>query len=251
MMAANLLSRGTASRRAHRAEETRGPSGSEGGFTLIELLIVIVLLGILTAMFAAVFGSVVNRDSVVQSQNIMQTEVRGSLNQLVEDIRSANSGNASFPIISAGANSISFYAPDRLTGNGMRRVKYWLDGSTLKRQVTESTGYNSATSSWNGLNADTGPIQTIVDSVKSPQVGSITAGGWAANEIFKYCVKAPPDMTVDSSNSTSAEPITWSCTETNNVALIKTVIVRVVVSATPTSSPYNYGAVATMRWNVS
>jgi prepilin-type N-terminal cleavage/methylation domain-containing protein len=223
----------------------------ESGFTLIELLIVIVLLGISTTMFATLFGTVLSQNSVVQSQNIIQTDARAALNQIVADIRSANSANATFPVISANGNSISFYSPDRLNGNGMRRVKYWMNGTSLTRQVTMSTGYNTATSKWTGLDSDTGPIQEVISPVKTPAVGDATKGGWAAGQIFKYCVKAPPDMNVDPTNSTSAELITWACEQTTVVAKIKTVVIRAVVSAPPDKAKYNYGAVATLRWNVS
>jgi len=259
MMTRNHFSRRTASSRpsARRRRLDNGSISGEDGFTLIELLIVIVLVGITTAMFSTTFGSVMNRSSVVQSQNIIQTEVRASLNQMVADLRSANSGNANFPVISATDSSITFYSPDRLKPDsvndvvGMRRVKYWLDGTALKRQVTTSTGYNAATSKWIGLDADTGPIQTVVAAVKLPATDDTTGAGWRQGQVFKYCVQAPPDMRIDPSNSTSAELITWSCDPATVVPKIKTVIVRVVMSANSRSSEYNFGAVATLRWNVS
>jgi len=250
-MVMNLISKHTFSSllSARRPAQGERPIRDESGFTLIELLVVIVLLGITTAMFSTTFGTVLSRNSVVQSQNIMQTEVRYAVNQLVSDLRNANPANSYFPIISADANSISFYTPDRLSDNRMLRIKYWLDGTTLKRQVTKSTGFDTTTSKWTGIDSDTGPIQTVVASVRAPSVGDTSQGGWSNGRIFKYCKKAPPDMKVDASNSTSAEPITWNCDFVTTVTQIKTVVVRIVVSANSSSSQYNYGAVATVRWN--
>lgn len=213
---------------------------------------VCVLIGIFTAMFEVTLGTVVKRNSEVQGQNIIQTEVRSAVNQLVADLRDAGSRGETTtpgPIISYGANSISFYSPDRLAPNKMRRIRYWLDGTVLMRQVTMSTNSNGPP--WTGIDSNTGPIQTIVAKIKSPLAGDPANGGWAANQIFKYCIQSPPDMTVDPSNSTSAELITWSCQAPVSAAQVKTVVVRVVVSANSSSSEFNYGAVATLRWNAS
>jgi prepilin-type N-terminal cleavage/methylation domain-containing protein len=231
------------------------PLGSEVGFTLIELLVVCALLGITSAMFAATFGTVVTRSSAVSAQNIMQTDVRASVNQLVSDVRDATTGTGTTPILTDAAGSISFYSPNRQTASinvctNLRKVTYWLDGTTLKRQMTNVTSCDA-----NGYPVDpgnTGPIEKIVAPIKSPLVGDPSAGGWAAGQIFKYCIQSPPDMTVDPTNSTSAELITWSCKapRAGHPEDVKTVIVRIVTYAN-SGEQFNYGAVATLRWNAS
>jgi prepilin-type N-terminal cleavage/methylation domain-containing protein len=223
--------------------------GSEGGFTLIELLVVVVLIGITSAMFGDTFSAVVNSSSQVQSQNILQTEVRASLNELVSDLRTASYGDTTSPIDNSfGATYITFYSPDRQTPPHMRKIRYWLDGTTLKRQEILSTNTDGPPWTRNGtdltnitLPTVSDPVQILFGSIRNP----------LAAPVFKYCIQSPPDMTIDPSNATSPELITWSCTAATSAALVKTVIVRTVVSTLTSSVQYNYGAVATIRWNAS
>lgn len=227
-----------------------------GGFTLIELLIVVVLLGITSAMFATVYGTTVDRSSEVQAQNIAQTEVRAALNRLVSDLRNATTGSKIAPVTSYSANSITFYSPDRRPSStpsaqiNLLKIKYWLTtGNILKRQATPVTAYSTTDGSPIDP-GDTGPIQ-VVATVKAPATGVVSEGGWAAGAIFKYCVQSPPDMVIDPHNETSPELITWSCQTPASAAQVKTVVIRAVVSPNSQSTQYNYGAVATLRWNVA
>lgn len=226
------------------------------GFTLIELLVVVVLVGITSAMFATVYGTTVDRSSEVQAQNIAQTEVRAALNGLVSDLRNATTGSTAAPILPGyTTNSIAFYTPDRRPSSNpsiavnLLKVRYWLTtDNRLQRQATPVIAYDS---NENPIDpGDTGPVQFIA-TVKAPATGTVGAGGWAQGAIFQYCRQSPPNMTIDPTNTTSPELITWKCETPASAALVKTIVIRAVVSANGRSSQYNYGAVATLRWNVS
>jgi prepilin-type N-terminal cleavage/methylation domain-containing protein len=217
------------------------PIRHEGGFTLIEVLTVLVLVGITSVMFETVFGTVVNRSSQVQGQNILQTEVRASLNQLVSELRDATYGDATVPFAGMPtATSISFYSPDRLSSSSshMRQITYRVSGNSLQRQVLLST--NTSGPPWTFPSSSSSPFSTLFSSIQNP------------SSVFKYCTQTPRDMAMDPvNNSTSAELITWTCSAPTVAANVKTVVVRTVVSTVGAGEKFNYGAVATLRWNAS
>lgn len=230
-------------RRARRIHVVR----DERGFSLIEVLLVVSLLGVVTTMFATLNNTTVRRSSEIQAQNIAQTEVRGALNQVVSDLRNATRGTLVTPIFSYGPNSLSFYSPNRSATMELRKIKYSLSsGGILQRQVTKVTSYSS---DGNPIDpGDTGTIQNVV-AIQAPETGDPAARGWAQGEIFKYCVQSPPNMTIDPSNATSPELITWNCQKPTKAAEVKTILIRAVVSGSKRSTKFNYGAVATLRWN--
>jgi prepilin-type N-terminal cleavage/methylation domain-containing protein len=219
------------------------------GFTLVELLVVISMLAITMAMFSVTYSTTVDRSSQVQAQNIAQTEVRASLNQMVSDLRDATTGGTMAPIISYGDSSISFYSPDRMNPTNLRKITYSLTSNNiLQRQSTPVTSYDG-----NGNPIDPGNTGTVqnVATVLAPATGDPTQGGWKSGQIFKYCVQSPPNMTIDPNNATSPELITWSCQTPASASEIKTVVMRAVVSPVSRAEKFNYGAVATLRWNAS
>lgn len=228
---------------------------SEAGFTLIEMMVVIVLIGITTAMFETTLDSVIHRNDQVQGQNVLQTEVRSSLNQLVSDLRNATyEDTMTAPVVSFGASAITFYSPDHQTPSHMRKISYWIIGNKLTRQQVLSTNTDGPPWTKNGVDLQNITLPTASDPVQS-LFGAVTN----PTTVFKYCIQSPPDMAIDSTNSTSVELITWNCTDPNNTTIaacqldprscVKTVVVRTAVKLIAAATTYNYGTVATIRWN--
>ena len=118
------------------------------GFTLIELIIFIGLsTGVLAviALFVTNVGSLKNYfdESLLVDQEIQQT-----LAVMIPEIRSAAQSNiGNYPIEAASQTSFTFYSDIDRDGI-FERVRYYLDGTTLKKGVIEPTGspltYNPA-----------------------------------------------------------------------------------------------------------
>jgi type II secretory pathway component PulJ len=140
----------------------------ERGFKLIELLITLVMMGALFAMFSQLFTATVKHSHEVQEQTSLQTEVRGVVDQLAEDLRSATNGDTTtVPLESMGASSIRFLSPDRVSPYHMRRIAYRLNGHKLERAVTTST--NTGAPPWTGLAWTTPPSTAWVSTLGSVQ----------------------------------------------------------------------------------
>jgi prepilin-type N-terminal cleavage/methylation domain-containing protein len=213
---------------------------NEYGFTLIEMIVVMVLLGITIPMCATTMSAVINRTTRVQTQNIDTTEARAALNLFVSDFQTASYGDTTTtPVISYLASSITFYSPDRMSPYHMRRVKYWVQGTSLMRQVTTSTNTSTTGPPWSGIGSDTGPIFTLVTGISN------TAS------IFQYCGQNTAEMALANTNPTSTDLITWACTAPTSAATLNTIVANIDFASTATTEPYRYGTVATMRSGVN
>ncbi len=109
-------------------------------FTAIEA---VVYTAVLSVMMAAVFG-VVNSSykshNFVLSQSETVHEARFGLENMLADIREASyADNGAYPIKSMAPNEIIFYA-DIDNDKKIEQVRYFLDGSFLKRGVIKSSG---------------------------------------------------------------------------------------------------------------
>lgn len=210
----------------------------EHGFTISELLIVVALLEFTMAMFATTFGTIVNRNSKIRDQNVYMTQVRGTLNQFVTDLRNASYGDITVPISAFSATSITFYSPDRMQPFHLRNITYAVSGNTLTRQVTISTNTNGPPWTWP---ATAGPVETVFTGIANP------------SSVFKFCTQTPRDMAVDPSIPSSPDLITWKCSAAATASDVRTVIVKVQITPNTTTTTagvmYSYEAVATLRWN--
>ena len=145
-------------------------------------------------------------------------------------------------IISTSPTSIEFYSPSRTTPVFIRDIKYYISGNSLMRQETDSTNTNGPPWTF----AAVGPVQKLFGSIQNPTA------------VFQYCITEPTsataDMRVDTSTTASSDKnlITWLCTAATTADTVKTVVIRVQISApSATGVTYTYGSVATLRFNAA
>jgi len=111
------------------------------GFTLIETIITLgIFLLIITAVTAFVAqGFRVNRFTLHQSEAISQA--RKGMDSLVKEIREASPAeNGSYPIETADDQNLIFYS-DIDADELVEKIRYFLDGTDLKKSIIEPTGF--------------------------------------------------------------------------------------------------------------
>lgn len=171
----------------------------ERGFTLIELLVAMAVLGIMLATAMPLLASAVRRSSDVEQRIAIQAEVRPAIEQLGRDLRQAYTGDATPPVETLSASQITFLSPDRNEPFHLRRVSYRVSGGVLERATAVSTDTDGSPWVIPGLPAWSPVVRSVVDPA-----------------VFTY---------LDESGAA-----------TTNAALVRTVGVRLVVSAARTSS---------------
>ena len=109
------------------------------GFTLIEIIIAIGVLGFAVAMIS-LFALNVSQSELFISENLkIEEDIKQALRIMTPEIRSINSSsNGSYGIAAVSSSSFSFYS-DIDADNYFEKVRYFLDGSTLKKGVIESS----------------------------------------------------------------------------------------------------------------
>jgi hypothetical protein len=75
----------------------------------------------------------------VQEQSVLQGEVRGAIDRLARDLRSATNGDSAVPIETMTASTLQFLSPDHASTYHMRRIAYQLSNGKLQRAETIST----------------------------------------------------------------------------------------------------------------
>lgn len=110
------------------------------GFTMIETIVVISIFAI---VMIAVSSSIVyfyRSNRIVLEQAYAINSARKGIEFMVRDIKEAiYSDEGAYPIISIGANSFYFYS-DIDRDDSIERVRYFVDGTDLKKGLTEASG---------------------------------------------------------------------------------------------------------------
>ncbi len=147
------------------------------GFTLVEMLVSLVLLGILFAVFSLLLGSTIHQSGEIQEEDLLQTEVRGATDRLVQDLRQVYTGDATSPILSIGPSQITFLSPDRGSPTfHLRKILYQVTGDHLDRSVARSTTTTGPPWTFPAY----GPAVKQITSIADPAVfSSLDANGAA------------------------------------------------------------------------
>ena len=118
------------------------------GFTLIEIIIALAILSG-TLLVIGLFTLDISNFSIFYGQNLSaQQELQLSLRFMIREVRSMGpSNNGSYPIVSATANSVTFYSDSDKDGL-FERIRYYMEGSVFKKAIIKPTGnplvYNPA-----------------------------------------------------------------------------------------------------------
>ncbi len=111
------------------------------GFTIIEMLIAIFIFLLITTFTTSfvVQNFKVNRFALEQSEAI--NNARKGMDIIVKELREASpSENGSYAVASALDQSLTFYS-DIDADESVEKVRYFLEGSELKRGITEASGF--------------------------------------------------------------------------------------------------------------
>lgn len=123
---------------------TRRPSSrAECGYTLLEMLVVIAIIGITMPAVYAAINALYHVHGSTLARAVAVTETTKGIREIVRDVRSAvYAENGSLPIVALATSSLTIYADTDLDGV-VERVRYFLDGTTVRKGVIEPTGTSS------------------------------------------------------------------------------------------------------------
>jgi prepilin-type N-terminal cleavage/methylation domain-containing protein len=180
---------------------------NQRGVSLIELIVVLVILFVISFAFGKFQKDIFSNNDEYQRRLYAEQEARTSLKNLIAELRSAQQSDVGdYPIILASSSAITFFGD--IDGDGLQeRVRYYLDGRTLRKTVLKPTG----------------SPHTYVEAneIKSYEINDvITTGG----QIFTYY-----DRNYTGTSSALSFPV--------NVSNIRLVKVTITVDANPTRAP--------------
>ncbi len=110
------------------------------GFTLIEVLVGLFVLGLLAVSVGAFQKNIFFLEGFSRGSLIAQQEGRNAIKEMTKEIRSiSSSSTGTYPIDTASQNSFTFYSD--IDDDGLKeRVRYFLDGTILKKGVLKPVG---------------------------------------------------------------------------------------------------------------
>lgn len=118
------------------------------GYTIVEMLVVIAITAIVIAVITDSILSFYRANTNTLEQAVQVDEARRGVDRMVRDLReAAYADDGNYPLVAMSSTSLTFYS-DVDRDYSAERVRYWLNGSVLRKGVINATGtppaYNSA-----------------------------------------------------------------------------------------------------------
>ncbi len=118
------------------------------GFTLVETVMVIAISVLILGSFVASISLFYRSNTYALEQAFAVNSARKGIENMMKDIRKVSySDEGSYPVISMTTSSFSFYS-NVDTDAYIEKVRYFIDGTDLKKGVVNSSGtplsYNDA-----------------------------------------------------------------------------------------------------------
>jgi type II secretory pathway pseudopilin PulG len=113
---------------------------SNFGFTIIETLVVIAAFVFIIVALSSSILYFYKSNTITLEQTYAINSARKGIEFMVRDIKEIiYSDEGAYPIISIDANSFYFYS-DVDRDNSVERIRYFIEGTDLKKSLTESSG---------------------------------------------------------------------------------------------------------------
>lgn len=178
------------------------------GFTLVELIIGIAIISLVVVVASTFQKDIFSLNTNLQSSLSAQLDARRIVKIMVTELRKGTSSAiGSYPIESASSTAITFFSDVNSDGL-VDKVRYYLNGSIIKKGVTAPTG---SPLSYN-------PSNEVVSNLINSVISSSTL------PIFQY---------FPSSYAGTSSPLTYPI----DIASIRLVKITVIIDNDPNRSP--------------
>lgn len=109
------------------------------GYTLIEMLVIVAIIAIVMPALMNVIVSLYSSRNDTFARAAALIEATHGVNAIVRDVRaSVYSESGALPIVSFSSDSLTLYADTDFDGR-VERVRYFLDGTVVRRGIIEPT----------------------------------------------------------------------------------------------------------------